>query len=104
MGADNGYYGQCNFQIDVTAPQYVKLDRSFLRGLFGKFNPSRGDIVFSRNGDLLGIMVNSTYCLMIQNCNPAAALTFAPDVRAQHTGTTLAQLYDTVFSKPIQFQ
>ena len=104
IGADNGYYGQCDFQIDVNSPQYVKLDRSLLRGLFGKFNPSRGDVVFSRTGELLGIMVNSTYCLMMQNFTPAATLTFAPDVRKQHTGTTLAQLYDCVFQMPLRLQ
>jgi hypothetical protein len=103
-GADNGYYGQCNFQIEVNAPQYVKLDRSFVRGLFGKFNPSRGDIVFSHNGDLLGIMVNSTYCLMIHDFGPSATFTFAPDVRQQHTGTTLARLYGNVFGLPTQLQ
>ena len=62
VGADEGYYGECNFEMDVNTPQYLKLDRSLLRGLFGKFNPSRGDLVFSRTGDLLGVMVNGTYC------------------------------------------
>jgi hypothetical protein len=104
VGANEGYYGQCNFQIDLNTPQYVKLDRSFLRGLFGKFNPSRGDIVFSRGGDLIGIMVNSSYCLVIHNFAAAASLTFAPDVRQQHTGTTLARLYGNVFQLPLQLQ
>ena len=67
VGADEGYYGECNFQIEMNTPQYVKLDRSLLKGLFGKFNPSRGDLVFSRAGELLGIMVNNTYCLMIHD-------------------------------------
>ena len=104
VGADDGYYGECNFQIDVNTPQYVKLDRNFLKGLFGKFNPSRGDVVFSRRGDLLGIMVNDTYCLMIQNFKTAATLTFASDVRAQHTGGMLAELYNQVFQKPLRLQ
>jgi hypothetical protein len=72
--------------------------------LFGKFNPSRGDVVFSRQGELLGIMVNNTYCLMIQNFNTAATLPFAPDVKNQHTGGTLAQLYAQVFGKPLRLQ
>ena len=104
VGADNGYYGQCSFQIDLSTPQYVKLDRSFLKGLFGKFNPSRGDVVFSRTGDLIGIMINGTYCLMIHNFATAATLPFAPDVRRQHTGEVLAQLYDSVFRLPLQLQ
>jgi hypothetical protein len=104
VGADAGYYGECNFQIELNTPQYVKLDRSLLRGLFGKFNPSRGDLVFSRTGELLGIMVNSTYCLVIRNFAPAATLQFGPDVRGEHTGATLSQLYTDVFQLPLRLQ
>src|SRR5438093_3934257 len=73
VGAREGYYGECKFEIDLTTPEYVKLDNSFLKGLFGKFNPSRGDLVFSKTGELLGIMANSTYCLMIRNFYGAAS-------------------------------
>jgi hypothetical protein len=104
VGANEGYYGECNFEMDVNTPQYLKLDRSLLRGLFGKFNPSRGDLVFSRTGDLLGVMVNGTFCLVLQNFTPAATLAFAPDVRKQHTGATLARLYDYVFQLPLRLQ
>jgi hypothetical protein len=96
VGADETYYGECNFQIEVDTPQYVRLDRSVLKGLFGKFNPSRGDLVFSRTGEFLGIMVNSTYCLTVHNFASSASFQFGPDVRTQHTGETLAQLSDYV--------
>ncbi|MGA3267236.1 MAG: hypothetical protein ABSE16_10485 [Verrucomicrobiota bacterium] len=104
VGADQGYYGECDFQIDVNTPGYVKLDRSFLRGLFGKFNPSRGDLVFSRTGELLGIMVNGTYCLMVHDFASAATLQFGSDVRNEHTGETLANLYFQVFNFPLRLQ
>ena len=104
IGADNGYYGECSFQIDLNLPNYVKLDRNLLKGLFGKFNPSRGDLVFSHKGELLGIMVNGTYCLMIHNFAAAATITFAPDVRSQHTGTTFTKLYDDIFQLPQRLQ
>ena len=93
-----------DFKIDLNTPKYVKLDRSLLRGLFGKFNPSRGDLVFSRTGELLGIMVNSTYCLMIHNFAAAATLQFGPDVRGEHTGSTLSQFYFNVFNMPLRLQ
>ncbi|MGA3283714.1 MAG: hypothetical protein ABSD57_04560 [Verrucomicrobiota bacterium] len=104
VGADEGYYGECDFQIDLNTPKYVKLDRNLLRGLFGKFNPSRGDLVFSRTGELLGIMVNSTYCLMIHDFATAVTLQFGPDVRGEHTGSTLSQLYFNVFQLPMRLQ
>ncbi len=104
VGADTGYYGECDFQISPDAPQYVKLDRSFLRGLVGKFNPSRGDLVFSRTGELLGIMVNGTYCLVIHDFAPAATLACGADVRAEHTGSTLSRLYDSLYELPLRLQ
>jgi len=104
VGADEGYYGECGFQIDLTAPGYVKLDRSLLKGLFGKFNPSRGDLVFSKTGELLGIMANDTYCLRIQHFDTAATFRFGPDVRAQHTGDTLSGLYSQVAQLPFKLQ
>jgi hypothetical protein len=104
VGADEGYYGECNFQIDLNTPQYVKVDHSLWRPLFGKFTSSRGDLVFSRTGELLGIMANSTYCLVIHNFAPAATLPFGPDVRSEHTGSTLSQLYFYVFQLPMRLQ
>lgn len=104
VGVKEGYYGECRFQIDVTTPDYVKLDNNFIRGLFGKFNPSRGDLVFSKNGELLGVMANKNYCLMIQNWNMAAAFNFGPDVRNQRTGRTLALLHSIVLEMPTKLQ
>jgi len=104
VGADEGYYGECSFQIDVTTPHYLKLDRNLLKGLFGKFNPSRGDLVFSRRGELLGIMVNNTYCLTIKDVTVAATIPFGDDLRQQPTGKTLADLYGQVFRLPLRLQ
>jgi hypothetical protein len=104
VGADEGYYGECNFQIEPSTPQYVKLDHNLFKGLFGKFNPSRGDLVFSRTGELLGIMVNNTYCLTVRNFNAAATFVFGQDLHDQHTGGTLSELYGYVFQLPLRFQ
>jgi hypothetical protein len=104
IGAQGDYYGQSSFQMDLNTPQYVKLDRNFLKGLFGKFNPSRGDLVFSRTGELLGIMANSTYCLVLHDFTATATFQFGPDVRAQHTGDTLSRLYTYIFNLPIRLK
>lgn len=104
VGADEGYYGECRFEIDLHAPAYVKLDRSVIKGWFGRFNPSRGDLVFSKTGELLGIMANNTYCLRLQHFTAAATFHFGPDVRAQSTGSTLASLYYIVQQMPVKLQ
>jgi hypothetical protein len=104
VGAQEGYYGECAFQVDLTAPLYVKMDHNSLKGLFGKFNPSRGDLVFSRTGELLGVMANSTYCMMIKNFNATATFQFARDVRDQQTGETLTRLYSLIARLPYKLQ
>ena len=104
IGSQGNYYGQSSFQIDLDTPQYVKLDRSLLKGLFGKFNPARGDLIFSRNGELLGIMANSTYCLVMHNFATEETIQFGKDVRKQNTGETLARLFGYVFQLPPRLQ
>ena len=104
VGAREGYYGECKFQIDLTTPQNVKLDRSFLKGIFGKFNPSRGDLVFSKTGDLLGVMANSTYCVMIHNFNAAGSIQFGPDIRAQHTAEILSRMDSLITGQALRLQ
>jgi hypothetical protein len=104
VGAQGDYYGQSSFQIELNTPQYVKLDRNLLKGLFGKFNPSRGDLVFSRTGELLGIMANSTYCLVLHDFMATATFQFGPDVRAQHTGDALSRLYSYIFNLPLRLK
>ena len=104
VGAGEGYYGECKFQIDLSTPFYLKMDRNFLKGLFGKFNPSRGDLVFSHSGELLGIMANSTYCLMLQNCQVAATLKFGEDIRDEHSGSLLSSLNMLLANLPLKLQ
>jgi hypothetical protein len=100
----DSYYGECKFEMDLSTPQYVKLDRSFVRGLFGKFNPSRGDLVFTRTGEFLGIMANSTYCLVVRSYEASAQLEAGPGARGQKTGGLLALLYDRVTQLPAKVQ
>jgi hypothetical protein len=104
VGAGEGYYGECKFQIDVKAPNYVKLDRSVLRGLFGKFNPSRGDLVFSRTGELLGIMANDTYCLVIRKFDTTSTFQLNKSLRAQNLTDTLAYYYASITKLPGELQ
>ena len=104
VGAQEGYYGECKFQIDVKTPEYVKLDRSVLKGLFGKFNPSRGDLVFSRTGELLGIMANDTYCLVIRQFNTTSTFQLNKSLRAQNLSDTLAYYYASITKLPGELQ
>lgn len=104
VGAKEGYYGECRFQIDLSLPQYVKMDSSFFRGLFGKFNPSRGDLVFTKSGELLGMMANNTYCIVIHNFTPAATFILGEDVRSQRTSEQLSIFFRQISQLPLKLQ
>jgi len=104
VGSQESHYGECSFQIDLTTPLYLKMDRNTLKGLFGKFNPSRGDFVFSRTGELLGVMANNTYCLVIKDFNPTTILQLSPDMSSQKTGETLSRLYSLIAGLPFKLQ
>ncbi len=65
--AADGRYGDTPFKIDASSSSYVKLDNRITTRLFGEIAPKRGDLVFSKTGDLIGIMVNSDYCAVLGN-------------------------------------
>jgi hypothetical protein len=104
VGTRGNYYGECRFQIDVTTPQYLKMDHNSLKGLFGKFNPSSGDLVLSRTGDLLGVMANNSYCAIIRRFDAAATFRFGAASRNQPTAQTLSTLYSYVADLPFKLQ
>ena len=72
--ADDGRYGDTPFRIDQSNSDYVKLDNRISTRLFGEIAPKRGDLVFSKTGELIGIMVNSDFCAVLGNFTPAFTL------------------------------
>jgi len=92
VGADEGYYGECRFGIDPAAPGYLKMDRSMLGRFVGKFNPSRGDLVFAKSGEIIGLMVNKEYCALLSDLVPTAAIPTGPNLNAESVGAQLSRM------------
>ncbi|MSU46833.1 MAG: hypothetical protein EXS42_06860 [Lacunisphaera sp.] len=65
--ADDGRYGETPFRIDASNSSYVKLDNRIVTRLFGEIAPKRGDLLFSKTGDIIGLMVNDDYCAVLGN-------------------------------------
>ncbi len=97
-------YGQVSFKIDPSQPSYVRVDNRLMKRLFGDFAPSRGDLVFSQTGELLGIMVNSDYCAVINNFLPAKTIKTGEDVTAQATSGALDAMLRRFQSLPLKLQ
>jgi hypothetical protein len=91
-------YGAVSFKLDPTHPGYVKVDNRFFKRLFGDFAPSRGDLVFSQSGELLGVMVNSNYCVLVKDFAASETFHTGADTAGQGTGSALDSLYSRVMS------
>ncbi len=85
-------YGEVAFRLDAAMPGYVRVDNRLLTRLFGDFAPSRGDLVFSKSGELLGIMVSGDYCALVNNVLPARSIPTGDDIKGQATGRILDEL------------
>ena len=97
-------YGEVGFKLDASQPGFVRVDNRLFRRIFGDFAPSRGDLVLSKTGELLGIMVNSDYCAVIDNFLPARTIRTGEDVGEQKTSNVLNELAARVRSLPLRMQ
>lgn len=82
-------YGELPFKIDPRNPGYVKVDNRLVRRLFGDFSPSRGDLVLSKTGELLGVMVSADTCALVTNFLPQRTLALGDNLRETPTGPVL---------------
>jgi len=102
MSKSGRKFGTVEFKTDLGNRNYVKVDRIFFN-FAGKFNPAKGDLVFSQTGELLGIMVNNKYCLVIQNAKPADAIMFGKNDSSKVT-QVLGNMQKLIAAKPYALQ
>jgi hypothetical protein len=97
-------YGEVGFKLDAAQSGYVRVDNRFFKRLFGDFAPSRGDLVFSKTGELLGMMVNSDYCAVLKDFSAMRTLKPGDDITAQQTGTLLDAVNTRLATLPGKLQ
>jgi X-X-X-Leu-X-X-Gly heptad repeat protein len=84
-------YGEVPFKLDPSNPSYVRMDNRLVRRLFGDFSPSRGDLVLSKTGELLGIMINNDTCALVSNFAAFRSIRTG-DVSNSRTGAVFADI------------
>ena len=72
--------------------------------MFGDFAPKRGDLVFAKTGELLGIMVNNDYCAVLKNFAASKTIRTGTDIRNQSTGALFDELIARMRSMPVKLQ
>jgi hypothetical protein len=97
-------YGEVSFRLDPALPHYVRVDNRLFKRLFGDFAPSRGDLVLSKTGELLGIMANSDYCVILNDFAPTKILRTGDAVKEQHTGAMFSEIDAYLRSLPFKLQ
>jgi X-X-X-Leu-X-X-Gly heptad repeat protein len=97
-------YGEVGFKLDADHRGYVRVDNHLFKRLFGDFAPSRGDLVFSRTGELLGIMVNSDYCDLLRDFAPMVTIAAGDDKTTPNMSAMLDSLSARVQQMPIELQ
>lgn len=102
--ADDGRYGETTFRIDASDRRFVRLDNRISTRLFGEITPRRGDLVFAKTGELIGIMVNNDYCAVLGNFTAAQTLPAGEDVEQQDTSAVFRDLIARLMRQPQRLQ
>lgn len=104
IGKGGKYYGEAEFRLDPRSPEFVKMKGGFFKALFGEYSPSSGDLVFSKSGELLGVMVNSEYCVLIKHLRRIRGSRINKEMRRMDTRRILDALRSRVEQLPYPTQ
>ena len=104
VGKGGRYYGEVEFRIDPALPQYVRMKTKIFSRIFGEFSPSTGDLVFAKSGELLGIMVNREYCVVLNNFATARDIRLGVKNTDDKTGVKLREMKQRLNRLPLALQ
>lgn len=97
-------YGEVGFKLDPSEPGFVRVDNRLFKRIFGDFAPKRGDLVFSKTGEFLGIMVNNDYCAVVKDFSAFRTIQPGDDIKAQGTGAILDSVTARIRTLPLNLQ
>jgi len=96
-------YGESPFKLEGSLNTHVRMDKGLFRRLVGDFSPSRGDLVFSKSGDVLGLMASSSHCALVPAFVPSRTIRLG-DTKAQNTSKILSEMEARLRSLPFALQ
>ncbi len=85
-------YGETGFRLEPELGRYVRMRASIMTDLFGEFSPGRADLVFSKTGEVLGIMVNNRFAVVLDRLESEQRIPVGPRFDPKATADLLSVL------------
>lgn len=100
IDSENGTSGEAKFKVEINTPDHFRIDSRFLNRLMGEFSPKESDIMFSKTGDFLGVLVNKEYAVHIDNFVPAETVTLGQTDTIQQLQTGYTRMVNQIRRLP----
>jgi hypothetical protein len=87
-----GNFGRTAFRRITASERFLRMDRPLFGELFADFSASRGDWVFSKNGDFIGLMVTPRHATVVEGFVAAGRIGLGNAFNAEEAATTIGRL------------
>ncbi|MEC8209473.1 MAG: hypothetical protein VX051_03360 [Verrucomicrobiota bacterium] len=97
-------FGRSGFRRITETERFIKIDRPALGQLFADFASSRGDLVFTKNSQFIGILTDTEHAVVIDEFLAAAFTQLGMKFNQQKNADTMERLRDRVEQLPKRVQ
>lgn len=94
------YYGESPIRLDPDTERYMRMRSTLVNRLFGEFSPGRGDLVFAKTGEFIGIMVNNSYAAILPGLSLTAVLNLNDAFERTEAESVRVNITDSVRNLP----
>lgn len=85
-------YGELPIRTLPGRGDYLSIESRLLSRLRGEFSPSRGDFVFAKSGELIGMMVENNAARIVSSLESSTHLRIGTDFRSQQLNEVRTKL------------
>ena len=104
VDTDENYYGESDFKVDPNHERYLEMDTKIFSRLFGEFSPSRGDLVFAKTGNLIGVMVNDRRAVLLEDLDREYRFALAERFPVEESAAVMEALRERVGDYPSELR
>lgn len=98
--SDESNFGRSEFRRLTSSARFLKMERPAFGELFADFAPARGDLAFTKNSQLIGVLTDSSHAVVIDDFVAAAVLNLGNAFRSDEARRTKERLRQRLQSLP----